>query len=50
LNGAVNAIPTLEQQMQLQQLGFWGDFGKGFQKGFGMVMQPAAQIATAVGG
>lgn len=36
--------------MQLQQLGFWGDFGKGFQKGFGMVMQPAAQIATAVGG
>lgn len=49
LNGAVQSIPT-QQQLQLQQLGFWDDFGRGFQRGFGMVMQPAAQIASAVGG
>ena len=48
-NQAVNAIPVLDQ-MQLQQLGFWSDFGKGFKKGFGMVMKPAGAIASAVGG
>jgi hypothetical protein len=29
----------------LQDLNFWGDF----QKGFGMVMKPAAQIASGIG-
>ena len=45
LNGAVQSIP-LHQQMQLQNLGFFD----GFKKGFGMVMKPAAQIAGGIGG
>jgi hypothetical protein len=50
INAGVQSIPTRQQQLQLQQLGFWGDFGKGFKKGFGMVMKPAGAIASAVGG
>merc|ERR1712216_902442 len=43
LNKGVSMIPTM------QNLDFWSDFGRGFQQGFGMVMQPAAQIAGGIG-
>jgi len=36
-------------QPELQNLNFWNDFGKGFKKGFGMVMSPAAKIAGMLG-
>jgi len=43
LNKGVSMIPS--KRLQLQQLGFWNDF----QRGFGMVMKPAAQIASGIG-
>lgn len=37
------------QQGELENLNFWNDFGKGFKKGFGMVMSPAAKFAGMLG-
>ena len=45
LNGRFYEIPSHE----LMELGFWNDFGKGFQQGFGLAQQAAGAAAPLVG-
>merc|ERR1711988_837872 len=45
MSGAINnGVQNVQFDNQLQELGFWNDFGKGFKIGFGAVAKPASFI------
>lgn len=45
MSGAINnGVQNTQFDNQLQELGFWNDFGKGFKIGFGAVAKPASFI------
>lgn len=44
-SAGLNAANNVAQQYALNNLDFWSDFGKGFQMGFGGVMDGFSQIA-----